>query len=90
MFYNGYVYGMLLTQMLNRITNLKYSKMENTKNEEQCAIHDVIARLFKEMQEKHKKTEGSILLQYQDNTIYVCEQDYDSLTILDKIEFNEV
>jgi hypothetical protein len=59
---------------------------DNLKNEQQCAIHDVIVRLFKQMQEKHHKTEGTILLLYQDNTIYVCEQDYDSLRILDKIE----
>lgn len=39
---NGCVYGTLLSQMLIRITNFKYSKMKKTKNEQQCVIHDVI------------------------------------------------
>jgi len=52
--------------------------------------YNIIEHLFKEMQEKHNKEEGDILLQYIDNTIYVCEQDYNNLTILDKIVFNEL
>jgi hypothetical protein len=83
-----------MTHCLHRtkleLQNLKIKKMAKNKYEQQYVIHDIIAHLFKEMQEKHKKTEGSILLQYQDNTIYVCEQDYDSLIILDKIGFNEL
>ena len=39
---NGCVYGTLLAQNLIEIQTLKYSKMGNTKNEQQCAIHDVM------------------------------------------------
>ena len=39
---------------------------------------------------KHKKGEGEILLQYQDNTIYVLEQDYGDLKILEEIPLNEL
>ena len=65
----------------NENMETEYNKMENTKNEQQCAI----ARLFNELNLKHNKGEGDILLLYQDNTIYVCEQDYDSLKILEEI-----
>ena len=64
--------------------------MENTKNEKQYAIHDVIARLFNELNLKHNKGEGDILLQYQDNTIFVLEQDYGDLKILEEITLNEL
>ena len=53
--------------------------MENTKN--------VIVNLFNGLNLKHGKSEGEILLSYQDNTLFVCEQDYGDLKILEEITF---
>jgi len=66
--------------------------MSNNNNKEtgQCTLHGVIARLYKELTERHNLDECMILLHYQDNTLYACEQDYDSLKILEEISFNEL
>jgi hypothetical protein len=57
---------------------------------EQCAIYDPIARLFNELSLKHNKREGEILLQYQDNTIFVFEQDYEELKVLEEITLRDI
>lgn len=55
--------------------------MEITKN--------VIANLFNELNLKHGKSEGEILLSYQDNTLFVYEQEYSDLIILEVITFKD-
>jgi len=57
-------------------------KTDNLKQEQQC----VITRLFEELNLKHNKGEGEILLLHQDNTLFVCEQDYGDLKIIEEIK----
>ena len=63
---------------------------DNLKKEQQCVIHGVITRLFEELNLKHNKGEGEILLLHQDNTLFVCEQDYGDLKIIEEIKLNEL
>lgn len=52
-------------------------------------VRDVIIRLFNELSLKYGKYEGDIVLSYQNNALFACEQDYDNLKILEEITFNE-
>lgn len=65
----------------SNFSNLKLSNMETTKN--------VIANLFNELNLKHGKGGGEILLSYQDDSLFVCEQDYGDLKILEEITFKD-
>ena len=49
---------------------------------------NIIANLFNELNLKHGKSEGEILLSYQDDALFVYEQEYSDLIILEVITFN--
>lgn len=58
---------------------------DNLKINHKCMDQNVIVSLFNELNLKHNKDDGEILLQYQDNTLFVLEQDYGDLKILEEI-----